>query len=83
MNADPEEARQWEAIVRCWHTVYTFSHDHDGHPDEPLAAHRMDGQGTLRAATPAALLDAIKDDAASRPFAPAAATGQATTEDPR
>ena len=32
------------------------------------AAHRKDGQGTIRAATPPLLLDAIKDDAGTRPF---------------
>jgi hypothetical protein len=38
-------------------------------PDKPYAAHRTDGRGTTRAATPALLLDAIKDDdARTRPL---------------
>jgi hypothetical protein len=65
MNAD--EDRQWDAIVRCWGNAYSFSHDPGGHPGEPYAARRSDWQRTLRAATPAALLDAIKDDAVSAP----------------
>jgi hypothetical protein len=57
-----------EAIVRFWGHAYTFSHDPGEHPGEPYAARRKDGQGTIRAATPALLLDAIKDDAGTRPF---------------
>jgi hypothetical protein len=51
-----------EAVVRFWGHKYTFSHDPGNYPDMPYAAHRRDGTGTLRAATPSLLLDAIKDD---------------------
>jgi len=57
-----------EAIVRFWGHAYTFSHDTGTCPGNPYAARRRDGQGTIRAATPALLLDAIKDDAAARPL---------------
>jgi hypothetical protein len=66
-------ATELEAIVRFWGHAYTFSHHPDTYPDEPYAASRKDGNGTSRAATPALLLDAIKDDAAARPFTPDAA----------
>jgi len=56
-----------EAIVKFWGHAYTFSHRPDIYPAKPYAARRKDGQGTIRAATPALLLDAIKDDAAARP----------------
>jgi hypothetical protein len=62
------DAPELEAIVRFWGHAYTFSHDPDQHPERPYAARRKDGQGTIRAATPADLLDAIKDDTATRPF---------------
>jgi hypothetical protein len=62
------DATELEAIVRFWGHAYTFSHDPGTCPGEPYAARRKDGQGTIRAATPALLLDAIKDDAAARPF---------------
>jgi len=55
------------AIVRFRGHAYTFSHDPGTCPGKPLAARRKDGQRILRAATPALLLDAIKD-AAARPF---------------
>jgi hypothetical protein len=67
------DAPELEAIVKFWGHAYTFSHDPRAHPDKPYAAHRKDGQGTIRAATPALLLDAIKDDANARPFTPGAA----------
>jgi hypothetical protein len=62
------DAPELEAIVRFWGHAYTFSHDPAQDPAKPYAARRKDGQGTIRAATPADLLDAIKDDAATRPF---------------
>ena len=62
------DAPELENIVRFWGHAYTFSHDPDADPGKPYAAARRDGQGTIRAATPALLLDAIKDDAAARPF---------------
>lgn len=62
------DAPELETIVRFWGHAYTFSHDPDQHPGEPYAAHRRDGQETIRAATPALLLAAVKDDAAARPF---------------
>jgi hypothetical protein len=68
----PTDPTELEAIVRFWGHACTFSHDPDQHPDQPYSAHRKDGQGTIRAATPALLLDAIKDDANARPFTPAA-----------
>lgn len=64
------DAPELENIVRFWGHAYTFSHDPDADPGKPYTATRRDGQGTLRAATPALLLDAIKDDAAARPFTP-------------
>jgi hypothetical protein len=57
-----------EAIVKFWGHAYTFGHDPDTHPGDPYTARRKDGQGTIRAATPALLLDAIKDDHRARPF---------------
>jgi hypothetical protein len=65
------DAQEWEPIVKVWGTAYTFSHDSGGHSCEPYAACRKDGMGSVRAASLAELLDAIKDDAAARPFAPA------------
>jgi hypothetical protein len=63
-TSDPE----WDAIIKTWGHAYTFSHCPDVSPDKPYAARRKDGQGTVRAATPTLLLDAIKDDARVRPF---------------
>ena len=62
-------ASEFEAVVRFWGHAYIFEHDPGAHPSEPYAARRRDGQGTVRAASPAALLDAVKDDIAARPFA--------------
>ena len=62
------DAPELESIVRFWGHAYTFSHDPGTCPGKPYAARRRDGQGTIRAATPALLLDAIKDDAAARPL---------------
>jgi hypothetical protein len=50
-----------EKAEQSWGDKYAFSHDPDDH-DQPYAARRRDGQVTLRAATPALLLDAVKDD---------------------
>lgn len=69
-NADTDDTRLWQEIVRCWGTAYTFSVDPDGFPDRPYAARRKDSQGTIRAASPGELLDEVKDDAARRPFGP-------------
>jgi hypothetical protein len=63
------DAQQLKAIAEFWGYAYTFSYDDADHPDEPHGAHRRDGNGTLRAGTPAMLLDAIKDDMALRPYA--------------
>ena len=68
------DAQEWEQIVKVWGTAYTFTHDPARHPAPPDAPPRKDGRGTLRAASPAQLLDAIKDDAAARPFTTATAT---------
>ena len=68
MNMGMSEDPQWEEIARFWGTAYTFSNDPGQFPDQPCAAHRIDGNGTVRAASAADLLDAIKDDAAARPF---------------
>jgi hypothetical protein len=65
--SDPQQTQAWEAIIRTWGHAHTFSHDPDDHPGQPYAAHPKDGNGTLRAATPALLLDAIKDNARTRP----------------
>jgi hypothetical protein len=62
------DAPELEATVKFWGHACTFSHDPGHFPASPYAAHRKDGQGTIRAATPALLLDAIKDDAEARPF---------------
>lgn len=62
------DAPELESIVKFWGHAYTFSKDAATCPDKPYAARRKDGQGTVRAATPALLLDAIKDDANARPF---------------
>jgi len=59
-----------EDIERFWGHAYTFSHDPSTCPGKPYAARRKDRKGTIRAATPAHLLDAIKDDAGTRPFTP-------------
>lgn len=62
------DASELEAIERFWGHAYTFSHDPGTCPGKPYAARRHDGKGTIRAANPALLLDAIKDDAAARPI---------------
>lgn len=62
------DAPELEAIVRFWGHAYTFGHDPGTCPGQPYAARRRDGHGTIRATTPALLLDAIKDDAAARPL---------------
>ena len=62
------DAPELEAVVKFWGHAYTFSHDPGTCPGKPYAARRRDGQGTIRAATPALLLDAIKDDAGARPL---------------
>jgi hypothetical protein len=59
-----------ETIARFWGHAYTFSHDPGTCPCKPYAARRKDGKGTIRAAAPALLLDAIKDAAATRPVTP-------------
>ena len=64
------DATELGAIAQFWGHAYTFSHDSDTHPDQPFAAHRKDGNGTIRAATPALLLDAIMDDTRTRPSTP-------------
>jgi hypothetical protein len=61
------DAPELEAIERFWGHAYTFSQDPGTHPGKPYAACRKDGHGTIRAASPALLLDAIKDDAAAQP----------------
>jgi hypothetical protein len=67
MNSAPD-VPELEAIARFWGHAYTFSHDPGTCPGKPYTARRKDGKGTIRAATLALLLDAIKDDAAARPF---------------
>lgn len=57
-----------KAIIRFWGHNYTITHDPDTHPGKPYTAHRKDRQPAIRAATPALLLDAIKDDTTTRPF---------------
>ena len=61
------DAHELKAISEFWGYTYTFSYADASHPDKPHGAHRVDGNGTLRAATPALLLDAIKDDMALHP----------------
>ena len=58
----------WEEIARTWGARFSFSYDPEEHPEEPHAATRKDGKGTVRAATHAELLDQIKDDLTNRPF---------------
>ncbi|HEX3963080.1 MAG TPA: hypothetical protein VHZ03_41675 [Trebonia sp.] len=60
---------EWDEIVTTWGHAYTLVHDPDAPPDERYTARPLRADTTLRAATPAALLDAIKDDAAARAFA--------------
>lgn len=62
---DPE----WDAIVRTWAHAYTLSHDPDAAPSEQYTARPLGTDTALCAETPAELLDAIKDDAATRAFA--------------
>jgi len=64
------DAPDLEAIVRFWGHAYTFSHHPGEYPDKPYAAHPKRGEATLRAATPALLLDAIKDDQVARKGTP-------------
>jgi hypothetical protein len=56
----------WDEIVRTWGHAYTLSHDPDAIRGERYAARPLGTDTALNAATPAALLDAIKDDAAAR-----------------
>jgi hypothetical protein len=48
-TSDPQDTQAWEAIIRTWGHAHTFSHNPDDHPDQPYAARRKDGNGTLRA----------------------------------
>jgi hypothetical protein len=66
--SSPPDAIDMETVARFWGQAYTLSHRPDIWPGKPCRARRKDGHGTVSAATPAALLDAIKDDAAERPF---------------
>jgi hypothetical protein len=62
-TSDPE----WDQIVRFWADAYVLSIDPCSDPGRPYAARRRGAADeSLRAATPAGLLDAIKDDAAAR-----------------
>ena len=56
------DAPELDAITEFWGHAYTFSHHPGEYPDKPYAAQPKRGAATLRAATPALLLDAIKDD---------------------
>ena len=69
LNSAPNTPKL-EAIMKFWGHAYTFSHDPDDNPAEPYTAHRRDGKGVIRAATTAALLDAVKDDQAAAGIAP-------------
>lgn len=60
---------EWDEIVTTWGHAYTLTNDPDAPPDERYTARPPGTDTTLTAATPAALLDAIKDDAAARAFA--------------
>jgi hypothetical protein len=68
MDGTTTSDSEWDAIIKTWGHAYIFSHRPDIYPDKPYAARRKDRQGTIRAGTPALLLDAIKDDARARPF---------------
>jgi hypothetical protein len=57
---------EWDEIVRTWGHAYTLSHHPDLDPSERYAAQPVGTQIMLMAETPAALLDVIKDDAATR-----------------
>jgi hypothetical protein len=71
LNAHQTEASELEAIIRFWRDTYSFSFDPARFPDQPYAAQRIGRQRTIRAASPALLLDAIKDDdARARPPGP-------------
>jgi hypothetical protein len=57
------DAQELDAIVGQWGNAYTFSYDPRTHSETPHTAQRRDGTSrTLRDASPASLLDAIKDD---------------------
>jgi hypothetical protein len=69
LNSAPETT-ELDNIARFWGHAYTLHHDPGDHPAEPYSADRKDGKGTVRAATPALLLDAIKDDQTASGIAP-------------
>jgi hypothetical protein len=52
-----------DQVTRVWGDKYSFSHDPDGHPEEPYAARWKGGEDVVRAATPALLLDEVKEHA--------------------
>jgi hypothetical protein len=62
-------SHQWDEIIRTWGHAYTLRHDPLAPASEQYTARPLGTNATLRAETPAALLDAIKDDAAARAFA--------------
>jgi hypothetical protein len=56
----------WDEIVKTWGHAYALSHDPAAPASERYTARPLGTDATLRAASPAGLLDAIKDDAARR-----------------
>jgi hypothetical protein len=60
---------EWDEIIRTWGHAYTLRNDPLAPANERYTARPLGTDATLRAETPAALLDAIKDDAAARAFA--------------
>jgi hypothetical protein len=59
---------EWDEIIRTWGHAYTLRHDPHAPANERCTAQPLGTDVTLRAEAPAALLDAIKDDAAARAF---------------
>jgi hypothetical protein len=59
---------EWDEIARTWGHAYTLRYDPLAPASKQYTAQPLGAGTTLRAETPAALLDAIKDDAAARAF---------------
>jgi hypothetical protein len=57
---------EWDEIVRTWGHAYILSQHPDADTSKRYAAQPVGTDTVLTAETPAALLDAIKDDAATR-----------------
>ena len=56
----------WNAIIATWGHAYTFRHDPSAALGKQYTARPVGADDLLDAATPAKLLDAIKDHASAR-----------------